>query len=36
MNTEYVAPMCWEIELVLDSAILAASVSDFADGGDLW
>lgn len=32
----YTAPMCEEMELVLEGAVLASSIPDLGDGGDLF
>ena len=32
----YTAPMCEEMELALEGAVLASSIPDLSDGGDLF
>lgn len=32
----YVSPQCEEMELAIEGAVLANSIPDFGDGGDLF
>ena len=32
----YVSPQCEEMELTLEGAVLASSIPDLGDGGDLF
>ena len=33
---DYVSPQCEEMELALEGAVLASSIPDIGDGGDLF